>query len=104
MLYLSVLPPLKLGYARARESVLRAKQQSDLEEGPMSAALLEGVRGLRVANPGLSVKPLLAKLREQQPDLVAGDKEVREALAALKAESDGSAVAVRECLPYLQKY
>ena len=34
----------------------------------------------------LGFKPLLAKLREQQPDLGAATKEVREALAALKVE------------------
>ena len=49
--------------------------------------LLEAVRGLHLAHPELGPKPLLAKLREQQPDLAAGNKEVREALAALKAES-----------------
>ena len=48
--------------------------------------LLDAVRGLHLAHPELGPKPLLAKLREQQPDLVAGNKEVREALAALKAE------------------
>ena len=48
--------------------------------------LLQAVRGLHLANPELGPKPLLAKLREQQPDLAAGNKEVREALAALKAE------------------
>ena len=47
--------------------------------------LLEAVRGLHLAHPELGPKPLLAKLREQQPDLAAGNKEVREALAALKA-------------------
>ena len=51
-------------------------------------ALLEAVRGLRVAYPDLGVKRLLAKLREQQPDLGAGTREVREALTALKAESE----------------
>ena len=50
-------------------------------------ALLEAVRGLRVADPDLGFKPLLAKLREQQPELGAATKEVREALKALKAES-----------------
>ena len=40
--------------------------------GRMSAALLEAVRGLHVADPDLGVKPLLAKLREQQPGLGAG--------------------------------
>ena len=59
----------------------------------MSSALLEAVRGLRVAEPGLGVKPLLARLREQQPDLAPGAKEVREALAALKAESEAKAAA-----------
>ena len=48
--------------------------------------LLQAVRGLHLAHPELGPKPLLAKLREQQPDLAAGNKEVREALAALKAE------------------
>ena len=51
-------------------------------------ALLEAVRALRVAYPDLGVKRLLAKLREQQPDLGAGPREVREALTALKAESE----------------
>tara|TARA_B100000795_G_scaffold199844_1_gene153683 strand:- start:122 stop:298 length:177 start_codon:yes stop_codon:yes gene_type:complete len=48
-------------------------------------ALLEAVRGLQVAEPELGFKPLLAKLREQQPDLgAATSKEVREALEALR--------------------
>ena len=50
--------------------------------------LLAAVRGLRLAHPELGPKPLLAKLREQQPDLAAGNKEVREALAELKAEDN----------------
>ena len=56
-------------------------------------ALLEAVRGLRLAHPELGPKPLLAKLREQQPDLGAGNKEVREALTALKAESEATEAA-----------
>ena len=56
----------------------------------MPDALLEAVRGLRVAEPDLGFKPLLAKLRAQQPDLGAATKEVREALAALKAESEAA--------------
>ena len=60
----------------------------------MSDALLEAVRGLRVANPSLGLKPLLARLREQQPDLGAGTKEVREALMSLKAsESEATEAA-----------
>ena len=55
----------------------------------MSATLLEAVRGLHVADPELGVKPLLAKLREQQPGLGAVTREVREALIAVKAE-DGA--------------
>ena len=50
--------------------------------------LLEAVRGLHLAHPELGPKPLLAKLRQQQPDLAAGNKEVREALATLKAEEE----------------
>ena len=53
----------------------------------MVDGLLEAVRGLHLAHPELGPKPLLAKLREQQPDLAAGNKEVREALAVLKAEN-----------------
>ena len=56
-------------------------------------ALLEAVRGLRVAEPDLGFKPLLAKLRAQQPDLGAATKEVREALNALKAESEAAEAA-----------
>ena len=59
----------------------------------MSESLLNAVRALRVADPDPGQKPLLAKLREQQPDLGAGTKEVREALAALKAEGEVKAQA-----------
>ena len=59
----------------------------------MDDGLLEAVRGLHLAHPELGPKPLLAKLRAQQPDLAAGNKEVREALAALKAEESKPAVA-----------
>jgi len=55
--------------------------------------LLEAVRGLWLAHPELGPKPLLAKLREQQPGLSAGNKEVREALTALKAESEATEAA-----------
>ena len=57
------------------------------------SAILEAVRGLHVADPDLGPKPLLAKLREQQPDLGAGNKEVREALTALKAEREATEAA-----------
>ena len=53
-------------------------------------ALLEAVRRLRVAEPDLGFKPLLAKLQAQQPDLGAATKEVRVALAVLKAESEAA--------------
>eukprot|EP00964_Phaeocystis_antarctica_P105187 scaffold70237_cov57-Phaeocystis_antarctica.AAC.4 len=56
-------------------------------------ALLEAVRGLRVAEPDLGFKPLLAKLQEQQPDLGAATKEVREALNVLKAEGEAAKTA-----------
>eukprot|EP00964_Phaeocystis_antarctica_P040910 scaffold23416_cov51-Phaeocystis_antarctica.AAC.1 len=59
----------------------------------MSQALVDAVRGLHVADPDLGLKPLLAKLREQQPDLGACTKEVREALTALKAEESEAAKA-----------
>jgi tetratricopeptide (TPR) repeat protein len=55
--------------------------------------LLEAVRGVWLAHPELGPKPLLAKLREQQPGLSAGNKEVREALTALKAESEATEAA-----------
>ena len=56
--------------------------------GRMTDGLLEAVRGLWLADPNLGVKPLLARLREQQPGLEANTKEVREALKALKAASE----------------
>ena len=43
-------------------------------------------------------KPLLAKLREQQPDLAAGNKEVREALAALKAKESKAPEATSDAI------
>ena len=46
------------------------------------------MRRLHVANPDLGTKPLLARLRQQRPDLGAATKEVRKALEALKAGSD----------------
>ena len=54
------------------------------------------MRGLHVADPDLGLKPLLAKLREQQPDLGAATREVREALIALKAESEAAKVAAAQ--------
>ena len=54
-------------------------------------AVVEAVRGLRVAEPGLGVKPLLAKLREKRPDLEVASKDVREALRALDAAEEGVA-------------
>ena len=57
------------------------------------ALLLEAVRGLRVTDPDLGFKSLLAKLRAQQPDLGVVTKEVRVALAALKAESEAAKAA-----------
>ena len=59
----------------------------------MADGLLEAVRGLWLADPDLGVKPLLARLREQQPDLGAGNKEVREALTVLRAESRATEAA-----------
>ena len=56
-------------------------------------ALLEAVRGLWLADPGLGPKLLLAKLRAQQPDLGASTREVREALTALKAEIEATEAA-----------
>ena len=62
----------------------------------MADGLLEAVRALRVADPDLGQKPLLAKLRAQQPDLGAGTKEVREALTVLKAESEAAKAAAAQ--------
>ena len=65
----------------------------------MADGLLEAVRGLHLAHPELGPKPLLAKLREQHPDLAAGNKEVREALAALKAEESKAPEAAAAARP-----
>ena len=40
-------------------------------------ALFESLRALRVAEPNLGVKPLIAQLQKQQPDLGACTKEVQ---------------------------
>ena len=61
--------------------------------------LLEAVRGLHLAHPELGPKPLLAKLRQQQPYLAAGNKEVREALAVLKAEESKAPEAAAAAPP-----
>eukprot|EP00964_Phaeocystis_antarctica_P048955 scaffold28351_cov52-Phaeocystis_antarctica.AAC.1 len=61
--------------------------------GRMADGLLEAVRELWLADPSLGPKPLLAKLRELQPDLEAGTREVREALTALKAENEATEAA-----------
>ena len=53
----------------------------------MADGLLEAVRGLWLADFELGPNPLLTKLRaarEQQPDLAAGNKEVRETLTVLR--------------------
>jgi hypothetical protein len=73
-----------------------------------SDALLEAVRALRLADPDLNPEPLLAKLREQQPDLGAGTREVREAAltaateaakatASQPAADDGGPMATHLC-------
>eukprot|EP00964_Phaeocystis_antarctica_P135482 scaffold99827_cov59-Phaeocystis_antarctica.AAC.2 len=56
-------------------------------------------RGLRVAERDLGPKPLLAKLRAQLPGLGAGTREVREALMALKAESERPWLSPPPCHP-----
>ena len=53
----------------------------------MADGLYEAVRGLWLEYPEIGVKALLAKLREQRPELGAATREVRKALKALKAES-----------------
>ena len=69
----------------------------------MADGLLEAVRGLHLAHPELGPKPLLAKLRQQQPDLAVGNKEVREALAALKAEESKPAEAAAAAPPVVDE-
>ena len=88
-----MFPPLS-NLARPCDSVRLGDDARRCMCDPCTAdALLEAVRGLRVAEPDLGFKPLLAKLREQQPDLGAATKEVRVALAALKAESEAAEAA-----------
>ena len=52
-----------------------------------------------MAYPDFGVKPLLAQLREQHPDLGAGNKEVREALIALKSEGEAKAATAAATAP-----
>ena len=78
---------------------LRRRRPLRSGDGRMADGLLEAVRGLHLAHPELGPKPLLAKLRQQQPDLAAGNKEVREALAALKAEESKAPEAAAAARP-----
>ena len=64
-----------------------------------NALVLEAVRELRVAEPDLGLKPLLAKLREQQPGLGACTKDVRKALTALKAQESSAAARAAALQP-----
>eukprot|EP00964_Phaeocystis_antarctica_P008015 scaffold4307_cov67-Phaeocystis_antarctica.AAC.4 len=82
------LPKAKLG--RPRVSWVVGSRPGSLR---MADGLLEAVRGLWLADPGLGPKPLLAKLQEQRPDLGAGNREVREALTQLKVESEATEAA-----------
>ena len=59
----------------------------------VTAALLEAVRPLRAAVPALAVERLVARLREQRPDLDAGAEQVGEALRALEAEESEATAA-----------
>ena len=88
--------PLSLNTHDERTAFVRSLSPSVLQwavAGRMSETLLEAVRGLHVAYPDLGVKPLLAQLREQHPGLGAGNKEVREALKAVKAVGEAKAAA-----------
>merc|ERR1719162_2256380 len=65
----------------------------------MAETLIAAVRGLRVTEPDLGVKLLVAKLRVQQPGLGAGTKEVREAIRALNAEKEAESEAAKATGP-----
>ena len=65
----------------------------------VTAALLEAVRPLRAAAPALAVERLVARLREQRPDLDAGAEQVGEALRALEAE-ESEAILFRSASPW----
>eukprot|EP00964_Phaeocystis_antarctica_P160159 scaffold131566_cov51-Phaeocystis_antarctica.AAC.1 len=77
-------------YTPHLSSSATASSAADARYSTLHMDLTDAVRGLHVADPDLGFKPLLAKLREQQPDLGAGSKEVRKALTALKAESEAA--------------
>ena len=62
-------------------------------------SLLEAVRTLRAAQPGLGVKHLVARLRAEQPGLGAEARLVREALGALERESEAAAAPAAASAP-----
>ena len=64
---------------------MEAEAEAATIDAATPEAILEAVRPLLVDYPKLGVNRLLAKLREQQPDLGAATKEVRRALAELQA-------------------
>ena len=58
---------------------------------------LDALRALRLAEPGLGVKMLVAKLREQQPGLEIGAKEVREMCRTLDEEQPSAKKRTNIC-------
>ena len=70
----SLLPSLPAGARRSAERAECVASRGAAGRRPRRAdGLLEAVCGLHLAHPELGPKPLLAKLREQQPDLAAGN-------------------------------
>ena len=63
---------------------------------PALHPLRTAVRKLHALDPDIGVRQLLAKLRNQQPELGAGKKEVREALTALQAQSEAAKAATAQ--------
>ena len=79
--------PLLWGLRRCRASALAM----------VTAALLEAVRPLRAAAPALAVERLVARLREQRPELDAGAEQVG---AALRAQELAATVLLGASPPF----
>ena len=70
-------PVCREGVLFARKLQWRGKRH-ELRLPSGTDPTLAALHALRLGEPGLGVKPLVAKLKEQQPGLEIGAKEVRE--------------------------
>ena len=60
---------------------------------PTEEQVLEAVRSIRAANPGMGVKKLVSETKRAHPDWSVGAKEVRQAITTATTEADAASAA-----------